>query len=133
MLFDLLKVLHILSASLLLMSLFYSFYRWIYLKNTKETVITIQQQTWTIIIPFSIFQLITGFTMISLKQYNLSEFWVVGSVAGFITMVCCWFIFLYFLLSSQTVGFFKGVQSFMILLCSLSLFCMIFLMANKIA
>lgn len=134
MLYNCLKILHILSATLLLTSIVYSFQLWWSAKRPAIQVAEgIQTQTWSVIIPFAIFQLMTGFTMISLKHYGLSEFWIKGSVIGFVIMMATWFIFIYTLLSEKSAQpFFRQLQFVMLALCSLTLLSMIFLMANRI-
>jgi len=141
-----LKILHIISASLLLTSMAYSYFLWKYIQKPEETSTLfqrIQSQTWLIIIPATIFQLATGFTMISLRHERLSQLWIGGSVLGFITVIGSWFSFIYFLLLSQQVTtqqlqsyprfrLFRRAQSMMLSICALALLCMIFLMANKI-
>lgn len=139
MLYNILKFLHILSATLLLISIVYCCRIWLSTKSINETMAIsqqIQSQTWLIIIPFALFQLATGFTMINLKHYDSSEFWIIGSIIGFIILIGSWFSFIYFLLSSQQstkhFKFFRRTQFVMLLMCSLTLLCMIFLMANRV-
>ncbi len=142
MLYDYLKILHILSATLVLTSMAYSYYLW-RTENTTTTALRIQTQTWLIIVPFALIQLLTGFTMISLKHYDLSEFWISGSVLSFIILVSSWLGFIYFLLMGQKIpldsalkknrkNLFVRAQSIMLSICSLALLSMIFFMANKI-
>jgi hypothetical protein len=107
----------------------------------------IQTQTWMVIIPGAIFQLATGFTMISLQEEDLSQLWITGSIIGFIILIGSWFSFIYFLLQSQQIPnnsnrsysnvsrykFFRRAQSAMLAICGAALFAMIFFMANKTA
>lgn len=127
MLYNILKISHILSAALLLTSMAYSCRLWL-LNHKSSHVESIQAQTWMIIIPFAVLQLATGFTMISLKHEELSQLWVSGSVIGFIVVIASWLAFIYFLLS----GYGRKVQASLLALCTSGLLCMIFLMANKI-
>jgi len=147
MLYSCLKILHILSAVLLLTSVAYSYMLWSYIQKPQHTAIIaerLQSQTWLVIIPAAIFQLATGFAMINLNHENLSQFWISGSVIGFITVIGSWFSFLYFLLLSQQIPtkplqnyprfkLFRRVQSIMLSICAFALFGMVFLMTNKIA
>lgn len=130
MLYNSLKVLHILSASLLITSIAYSAYLWYKMQKMNNTNASerIQTQTWSVIIPFAVFQLATGFTMLSLKQEDFNQLWISGSVLGFIGMIVSWFAFIYFLLSCER----KMLQSSMLFICTMSLLSMIFFMANKI-
>jgi uncharacterized membrane protein len=134
------KIVHILSATFVLTSMFYSYYLWRMMPKTEsdtELSQCIQMQTWIIIIPFAIVQLVTGFTMISMKNEDLSQLWISGSAVGFIIAIVSWFAFIYFLLSAQhdLAGrkvFFRRIQASMLSICTLALLSMIFFMANKI-
>ncbi len=122
MLYNALKILHIMSAALLLTSIVYTFKLWL-----THSLEKIQLQTWGLFIPTAIFQLATGFTMISLKQYNLSDIWIIGSLGGFMVLIISWFGFLY-LLSTRA----KKLQIALLATACITLLVMIFLMANKI-
>lgn len=150
MLYDSLKIIHILSATLLLSDMAYCYHLWRYKQHRRNTgIITlrIQTQTMLVIIPLAFLQLATGFTMVSLQHQGLSELWVKGSVIGFVVAIASWISFLYFLLRSQEVEvqyhrsisileikyqFFRRIQSIMLCVCLLALMSMIFFMANKI-
>lgn len=149
MLYYSLKLLHIISATLLLTAIVYCYYLWKKILNPNDVVIAsqrIQTQTWLVVIPSALFQLMTGFTMISLEHYDYSQLWVAGSVIGFIIVIGSWFSFVYFLLLSQQLvsttqnsgladvkfKFFRRIQSTLLLLCLTSLLSMVFFMANKV-
>lgn len=140
MLYNCLKIIHILGAALLLISIMYSIHLWLTRAHSVAKICDqILYQTWSIIIPFALFQLITGFTMISLQHYDISKLWVSGSIIGFISTIASWFIFIYFLLSAQTHSnpaprglFYRRLQGAMLLVCTSSIVSMIFFMANKI-
>ncbi len=128
MFYETLKILHIISASLLLMSVFSTFKLWQTLSLEK-----IQTQTWTLFIPAAIFQLASGFTMISLKHYDLSEYWIIGSMSGFMVLIISWFGFLYLLFTlSLKNRFYRILQMTLLLISGITLLFMIFLMTNKI-
>lgn len=133
MLYNCLKIIHIIGATLLLTSIGYSYHLWRHKCTENADLISerIQTQTWLVIVPFAIFQLALGFTMISLKHYDLTQLWIKGSIIGFITAITSWFAFIYFLLSSRPQQY-KKLQFFLLILCAASLACMIFFMANKI-
>jgi uncharacterized membrane protein len=144
MFYNSLKIIHIISAALLLASMGYSYWLWKSGGRPQDTAVVshrIQIQTWLAIAPLAIFQLATGFTMISLQQDNLSSLWISCAVIGFVLAIGGWFSFLYFLLLSQQVTvqtvslprfkFFRRAQSIMLSICALALLGMIFLMANK--
>jgi uncharacterized membrane protein len=150
MLYSWLKVTHILSATLLLLSIAYSGHLWQKYMHNLETVPhaiqRIQTQTGLIIIPLAIVQLITGFSIISLQHYPMSELWISGSVIGFITMIASWLGFIYFLLQSQQVvceeslvlatqklKYLRRIQSLMLHICALGLLTMMFFMASRTA
>jgi uncharacterized membrane protein len=125
MLYNSLKILHILSAALLLSVMGHSYFLWKNNKKSPEVITTIQTQTWLMILPLTVFQLFTGFTIISLKHYDTNQLWIKGSVIGFITLMVAWFGFIYFLGKRQ-------LPSLLFYLCSLTLLCMIFFMTSKI-
>lgn len=132
MLYNFLKISHILSATLLLTSMVYSYQLWRQSARAEMATrnsLRIQRQTWSVILPFAILQLATGFTMISLKHENLSQLWISGSVIGFMTVIMSWFAFIYFLVSSSH----RKWQFIFLGICTIALLCMIFFMANKIA
>ena len=118
MLYHTFKILHILTATLLLTSMVLGCYQWYQSKNKY----LLQIQTWTRIIPLAFFQLLSGFTMISLKQYSLSEFWILGSLVSFLIVIGSWFGFLYFL----------RAQLIFLFICSGAFLSMIFLMASTL-
>jgi uncharacterized membrane protein len=147
MLYYSLKILHVISAALLLTSIGYCYYLWGRARHTKECGLTaaqIQAQTWFIILPVVIFQLASGFTLFSLKQEDFSQLWIFGSVIGFMIVIGSWFSFIYLLTLSQQLTLhsknitsikfktFRYLQSTMLCLCAAALFIMIFLMTNKI-
>lgn len=142
MLYDPIKILHIISATLVFTSMAYSYYLW-WTQNTATTTLRIQTQTWLIIIPFAMIQLFTGFTMITLKHYDVSELWVSGSILSFIILISSWLGFIYFLLMAQKIPLDPSLkkerrsiliraQSIMLFICSVAFLSMIFFMTNKI-
>ena len=143
MLYNYLKIIHIISASFVLTSIVYSFHLWrsIHAHNLASICERIQKQTLLVIVPFAVLQLATGFSMISMKRYNIQDDWVGGSVIGFITAIASWFGFIYFLLLSQQFPIrsnrqnstmrLRRLQSIMLLFCAFGLLSMIFFMSNK--
>lgn len=150
MLYSCLKVIHILCAAMLLTSMAYCYRLWRDMQTTYQSTAPldkIQLQTWLIITPLALVQLATGFFIINIQHEDLSQTWITGSIIGFIFVMVSWFSFLYFLLLSQQAStssgntniemqsrskFFRRVQFYMLSVCAISLFCMIFFMANKI-
>ena len=124
MFYNYLKILHILSAGILLTSVIYSCKQWFY----GHVLERIQTQTWFVIIPFALFQLGTGFTMISLKHDVLTPVYIKGSVIAFVAAIISWMLFSYFVLTSQPRKF----QKIFLLTCLISLLCMIFFMASRL-
>jgi uncharacterized membrane protein len=142
-----LKFLHIISASLLLACMGYSYHLWRYMQSPKDGAIRsqrIQTLTWLAIMPLALIQLASGFAMLDINHEDMSQLWVSGSVIGFITVVGSWFSFIYFLLLSQQVKIkrplvdrngglaYRRIQSMLLSLCALGLLVMVFLMANKV-
>lgn len=134
MFYDILKILHIISASLMLSSVIYTSLIVIRARNNKDSSLQpIQTQTWALFIPTAIFQLASGFTMISVKHYDMSEFWIIGSMSGFMVLIISWFGFLYLLVSSPSKNlFYFMLQITLLLTTGITLLFMIFLMTNKI-
>lgn len=150
MLYSCLKVIHIICAAILLTSMAYCYRLWRDMQTTYHNTAPldkIQLQTWLVIMPLAVVQLATGFFIISIQQEDLNQTWITGSIIGFIFVIVSWFSFLYFLLQSQQAStsnrnthidmrsrskFFRRAQFFMLSVCAISLFCMIFFMANKI-
>jgi hypothetical protein len=128
-LYDLLKLLHIISAALLLASFAYSV--WLWLIFNKTALARISTQTLAIIIPLAIFQSTTGFTLISLKRADLSARWIAECSFSFIIAMVAWFAFIYFLSFTASSAILKKIQSLLLSFCAISLFTLIFLMVNK--
>lgn len=144
--YDCLKILHIFGAALLLTCMGYSYHLWRNMQSPKDGAVRfqhIQTLTWLFIMPLSIVQLSTGFSMISMNHEDISQLWVSGSIIGFITVIGSWFSFIYFLLQAQQVEIknfssgraatYRRMQSMMLTVCGLALLVMIFFMANKVA
>jgi uncharacterized membrane protein len=146
MVYNFLKILHIISAALLLISMGYSYHLWRYMQSPKDGAIRsqrIQILTGLVIVPLAIIQLATGFSMISINHEDWAQLWITGSIVGFVTVVGSWFSFLYFLLLSQQVNinqtesgkqflFYRRLQSMMLYVCAIALLFMIFFMTNKV-
>lgn len=149
MFYNYLKIIHILSAAIFLTGIVFCYILWRRAQKPDDVAHIsqrIQTQSWLIIIPSALLQLMTGFTMISLKHYQYSQTWIAGSVIGFMVVIGSWFSFVYFLLLSQlSVSqiqhsqlsqtkylVLRRIQSIMLFVCMATLLSMIFLMANKI-
>lgn len=124
MIYNDLKIIHILSASLLLMSFFLSSSSFFKTKNSSNYL---QKQTILSMIPLAIFQLFSGFTMLSLQSISLTPFWVKGSLLGFMVLIVSWITFIFFAHKSKK----KSAITFLII-SLVSLLSMIFLMSSKI-
>lgn len=130
--YNCLKILHIVSATLILTSMAYSIYLWRALQKSENPALIlsrIQSQTWAVIMPFAFAQLMSGFTMISLQQLDFSQCWIKGSVISFIIGISSWFGFIYCLLLPQPSS---RKESGFLLLCGISLLCMVFFMSTKV-
>ncbi len=149
MLYDCLKIFHILSAGFLLSGMIYSYYLWRFAHKPQRIAMIsqrIQIQTLTLIAPLALVQLATGFTMVSLQSSHLSQWWITASILGFVLVLGSWFSFVYLLVLSQQVvaehqtpeilaakyKSFRRAQSIMLWVCAAAAFCMIFFMANKV-
>ena len=96
MIFDYVKIIHIISACILLGSgmgtAFYMFF-----VNFSDDTSLIAQATAQVVIADWLFtgtsgvvQALTGFTMIYLQHYALTQLWVIGSIAGYLVAGACW-------------------------------------------
>src|SRR5437016_874471 len=96
MLYAWIKIIHIMSASVLfgtgLGTAFYMLYA-----NLKKNVKLIAKATaevviadWLFTLTSGIIQAITGFILIYLKGYSLLSFWVLGSILGYVIAGACW-------------------------------------------
>ena len=152
MLYTCLKILHIISAALLLTCMGYSYHLWKTMRSPRDGAIRsqrIQVLTWLMIMPLAIIQLASGFSMISINHEDMSQLWISGSVMGFVIVIGGWFSFVYFLVLSQQIEidryqetpvgqwsqqglFYRRVQSMLLSVCALSILVMIFFMANKV-
>lgn len=146
MVYEYLKILHVISASLIIGSILYSCQLWLAMQRDQDgfpLFHRIQKQTAIVIIPATLIQLGTGFTLISLQHYGLDEAWIGTSITGFLVMVASWLGFIFFLTASQKQlqqkqqdghrpdPFYQRAQSIMLFFCGLSLAVMIFSMANR--
>lgn len=122
MLYDTIKIVHILSASILLGGIINC--AWAFAFSKENAALLMQTKTLSIVMPFGLLQLFSGFTMISLKHYSLSEIWIKGSMVGFIILMVSWIGFLFVEI--------KRWRQFFLSICVMTLLVMIFLMANKI-
>lgn len=96
MLYEWIKITHIISASVLygtgLGTAFYMFY--VNLQNdvkliakaTAEVVIA----DWLFTLTSGIVQAVTGFILVYMKGYSLLSFWVLGSILGYVIAGVCW-------------------------------------------
>jgi uncharacterized membrane protein len=96
MLYAWIKIIHIISASILfgtgLGTAFYMFY-----VNRQNDVTLIAKATaevviadWLFTAPSGIIQALTGFILIYLKGYSLLSLWVLGSIVGYLIAGICW-------------------------------------------
>lgn len=127
MLYDYLKIFHILSAGLLLTGMAYSVQLWRAVPGNPSLVYRIQSCSVLCVFPVAVMQLITGFFMISLKHYSWSEVWIIGSASGLMMVVFSWFAFICFLAMSVSRRF----QLALLMTCAASLFIMIFFMTSR--
>lgn len=96
MLYDWIKIIHIVSASVLfgtgLGTAFYMFY-----VNQQQNITLIAKATGAVVLADWLFtatsgvvQALTGFILIYLKGYSLLSLWVWGSILGYAVAGICW-------------------------------------------
>ena len=153
MFYDWIKILHVISAALFFTGTLNIFLYWVYV-NKSGNISRIGHASqrilllgWLMILPAGLFQLLSGFTMLSLKHFLLAERWVQASLGGFVIVILCWFSLLYLITGSQTLlsnisqeGLLssdflrtRNRQYCLFALILLTILVMIFFMANKIA
>ena len=124
------KLSHIVSACIFLTG-----FLWIFLGKIaeKQTLTskhfsintTLPTITWAMVIPFGLYQLLSGFTIISLKHYELSDLWIKVSLLGFIAVIALWFL----MLNTKN----KKIQFYLMTLGLSVLLTMVFFMANRLS
>lgn len=133
MLYNALKIFHIISATIFIISIVACILIWFRSKDPAHTAERIQKLTILVFFPFAMLQLATGFTMISLQHYEWSEIWILGSVIGFIVVLVSWISFLYLLLTPHKSPLtLRRTQALLLILCIIAVLSMIFFMVNKI-
>lgn len=126
--YNCIKIIHIMSAALLMLALIHSYLLW--RPQIKKEIIAdrIHKITWYMVIPVGLFQLLTGFMMMSLQHYDYSEIWIKGSTISFAMMMISWMGFNYCLISSS-----RRKQTIFLHICLMSLLSMIFFMSSRVA
>jgi hypothetical protein len=124
-LYDFIKLFHFISAAVLLVSFCYSSGLW--LRLNKEALDRILTQTGAVIIPCALFQLITGFTLVSLKRAQLPLYWIEACIIGFIVALIMWFLFVYGFFFNKIQSVFLSIT---LIVCAISLLFLVFLMSN---
>jgi uncharacterized membrane protein len=135
MLYNSLKIFHILFAAGLIISLVHAVYLWQSAKNTtdrSDIQAALSIQTGLVILPLAILQLVLGFTMISIKQYDLNALWIRGSILAFMIMILSWLSFTYLFVTRADHKINHYGQIIFLSLALAALLFMIFCMANKI-
>lgn len=96
MLYAWIKIIHIISASVLfgtgLGTAFYMFY--VNLQNDVKLIAKataeVVKADWLFTLTSGIIQAITGFILVYLKGYSLLSFWVLASILGYVIAGACW-------------------------------------------
>lgn len=126
MLYDTLKIIHVLNGGLIFMALGLSIHTWQTVHDKNQLRFKLQAHTFLLLLPLILLQLLLGFTLMSLKEVTLHQIWVLGSIISFMSFVMTWLTFTY---SAQTN--FKKITLLFFTLSMLTLCSMIFFMANK--
>ena len=130
MFYDIVKILHIISAALILISVISTIKLWL----TSASLQKIQMQMWLLFVPATIFQWVSGFIMVSLIQDELSDFWMLANMGAFMVFVISWFSFLYLVFTSSPNShdrFTRILQIVFLIVTFVSLLLMVFLMSDK--
>ena len=125
--YDIFKISHIISGAVVFGSAFLIPLYWL-IEKTPTDIFCQKTLKLALLItlPFLLLQLITGFTIISIKHYSMQLPWVWGTFAGFMVLFFSWLSALYFLAQKH-----KHAWCVTITLSFITLLVMLFLMANR--
>ncbi len=131
-----LKIIHVLGASFFFTGASLVTVRWLGWRNAIDTAtLSLDKIIWLFIIPTALIQLITGFSIISIKQYRLDQVWIAGSLIGFFIQITGWMlwqnVYQRYLHSPKTSTTLKKILSVLCIVLMLVLLMMIFFMTNK--
>lgn len=88
-----LKIIHVISASLFFTGASLVTIRWLgWRKSIVANQLSLDKIIWIFLIPTALIQLITGFSIISMKHYRLDHVWIAGSLIGFFIQIIGWMI-----------------------------------------
>lgn len=119
------KIIHVTSAALLISVILQTIYLW---RTEKINFTSVQKRALCFVGPMSLVQLISGFNLISIKNYPPQAFWVAGSITSFILFILTWFIFIFSLFFPRRL---KTQFSSLILAVSFIIL-MVFFMSSRI-
>ncbi len=116
MLYAWIKIIHVLSASVLfgtgIGTAFYMFY-----VNFKNDVTLIAKATaevvtadWFFTSTSGITQAITGFILVYLKGYSFLSFWVMGSILGYVIAFVCWVPVVWLQIRCRDLAYFASIN-----------------------
>ena len=139
--YDGIKIIHIISASLIVIGMGVTVNRWQSIRfaelgSGEHTAFTrsLQRITWTLMVPCLLFQLFSGFTMLSLKPDYLKASWSKFAILAYFILLGAWFTWTYLNVSPNRpqVGTKSGLIHYtLITLVIIALSSIIFFMANK--
>lgn len=89
--YNLIKSFHIISGSLFFVSAGLITYWWF----AKKTHHNLDKLMWFVMMPSGLIQLITGFAIIGIQQYDYHNIWVMGSIIGFVLQILGWYSWLW--------------------------------------
>ncbi len=127
MTYNLLKIIHIISAAGLVAGMGHAALGWIKQTLTAQTALS---QTGGILLPAALFQLLSGGALISLNHPQLIEKYIVTAFAGFTGLAMAWFGFIYTLLFKPLA---RSAQGGFLIMSAMTLVIMVFAMSNMVA
>lgn len=89
--YNLIKTFHIITGSLFFVSAYLIIYWWF----TKQTHHNLDKLLWFVMMPSGLIQLTSGFTIIGIQQYDYQQFWISGSIVGFLLQIIGWYSWLW--------------------------------------
>lgn len=85
------KIIHVITGSILFTSIFVlGGYTLCQRQLTTKLLTFTRNISWLVSLPMLLLQMITGFTIISIKPYSIYLPWVWGTFIGFAVLTICW-------------------------------------------
>lgn len=135
-LYNIFKVIHVVSGATLFAAVFITF-GYITLQKTisKHHIEQAIRLSWFVALPALFIQVLSGFTIIGLQHYSIRLDWVWGTFSGFLLFTLVWLRSVYCLTEARhdNTTYYLKHWKYSVISAFVVLLVMLFLMANKIA